>query len=119
MQGSGSEINENSRSLSRRSIVVKVKDLEKYLRMRGYFTLKWAISLLGIAGFAIYMFREPIKENLSDEVADVASRSLGMIMCVQMAIHCLSFYKAIEGHLCLFLLGNWHVNNSKATVFRN
>ena len=68
--------NDTGRTLSRRSIVVKVKDLEKYLRLRGYFALKWVLSLLGLAGFGIYMFREPIKDNLSDEVADVASRSL-------------------------------------------
>ena len=63
--------------LSKNSIVVKVKDLENYLRVRGYSTMKWGIAILGVLGFVIYMFREPIKENLSDEVADVATRSLG------------------------------------------
>ena len=40
---------------------------------------------VGFGAFSLYMFREPIKENLSDEVADVASRSLGR--------HNLTFFK--------------------------
>eukprot|EP00794_Sanderia_malayensis_P020493 gene20493-22509_t len=64
-------------SISRSSVVVKVKDLEEHLRIRGYSTLRWGLGILSAVGFGIYMFREPIKDNLSDEVADVASRSLG------------------------------------------
>ena len=69
-------------AIPRRSMVVRVMDLEKYLKKGGSLTLYWAMSILGLAGFAIYMFREPIKVNLSDEVADVASRSLGLFICI-------------------------------------
>ena len=65
---------------AKNSVVVKVKDLENYLRIRGYSTLRVGIAILVVTGFGIYMFREPIRENISDEVADVASRSLGLYL---------------------------------------
>ena len=65
---------------AKNSVVVKVKDLDNYLRVRGYSTLRVGIAILVLTGFGIYMFREPIRENISDEVADVASRSLGLYL---------------------------------------
>ena len=65
---------------AKNSVVVKVKDLDNYLRIRGYSTLRVGIAILLATGFGIYMFREPIRENISDEVADVASRSLGLYL---------------------------------------
>ena len=64
-------------SIAKSSVVVKVKDLEEHWRIKGYSTFRWGLGILVLVGFGIYMFREPIKENLSDEVADVATRSLG------------------------------------------
>ena len=42
--------------------------------------LRWGLSALVLAGLAIYVFREPLRENVADEVADVASRSLGKVV---------------------------------------
>ena len=42
--------------------------------------LRWGLSALLLAGLAIYVFREPLRENVADEVADVASRSLGKVV---------------------------------------
>ena len=66
-------------------IAVTLTELEDSLSkryLRGYtrFQSRLALTLLMIIGLSIvtiYMFREPIKENISDEVADVASRSMG------------------------------------------
>lgn len=73
---------------SKNSVVVKVKDLENYLRIRGYSTLRVGITILLVTGFGIYMFREPIRENISDEVADVASRSLGLYLLYKINLPC-------------------------------
>ena len=53
--------------------------LEESLRVRGYSILRWGLAVLLVTGFGIYIFREPLRENVADEVADVASRSLGKV----------------------------------------
>lgn len=42
--------------------------------------LRWGLSAFVLAGLAIYAFREQLRENVADEVADVASRSLGKVV---------------------------------------
>jgi len=59
------------------TILQRLHDLEESFRVRGHSVLRWGISALIVAGFVIYIFREPLRENVADEVADVASRSLG------------------------------------------
>lgn len=59
------------------TILQRLHDLEESFRVRGHSILRWGLSALVVAGFAIYIFREPLRENVADEVADVASRSLG------------------------------------------
>lgn len=59
------------------TILQRLQDLEESFRVRGHSILRWGLSALVIAGFVIYIFREPLRENVADEVADVASRSLG------------------------------------------
>jgi len=53
--------------------------IRKYLRGYSRFQTRLIFAILasvGLGCFSLYMFREPIKDNLSDEVADVATRSL-------------------------------------------
>lgn len=59
------------------TILQRLHDLEQSFRVRGYSVLRWGLSALIVTGFTIYVFREPLRENMADEVADVASRSLG------------------------------------------
>ena len=59
------------------TILQRLHDLEESFRVRGHSVLRWGLSALVVAGFVIYVFREPLRENVADEVADVASRSLG------------------------------------------
>ena len=59
------------------SILERLHRLEETLHIRGYSVLRWGLGLVVAVGLAVYMFREPLKENVADEIADVASRSLG------------------------------------------
>lgn len=59
------------------TILQRLHELEESFRVRGHSVLRWGLSALVVAGFVIYIFREPLRENVADEVADVASRSLG------------------------------------------
>lgn len=59
------------------TILQRLHDLEQSFRVRGHSVLRWGLSVLVVAGFIIYVFRETLRENVADEVADVASRSLG------------------------------------------
>ena len=61
------------------NILQRLHDLEESFRVRGHSVLRWGLSALIVAGFIIYIFREPLRENVADEVADVASRSLGKL----------------------------------------
>lgn len=58
------------------TILQRLQDLEESFRVQGHSILRWGLSALVISGFVIYIFREPLRENVADEVADVASRSL-------------------------------------------
>ena len=59
------------------TILQRLHDLEQSFRVRGHSVLRWGLIALVVAGFVIYVFRETLRENVADEVADVASRSLG------------------------------------------
>ena len=59
------------------TILQRLHDLEESFRVRGHSVLRWGLSGLIVVGFVIYIFREPLRENVADEMADVASRSLG------------------------------------------
>ncbi|XP_068682267.1 uncharacterized protein [Montipora foliosa] len=67
------------------TILQRLHDLEESFRVRGHSVLRWGLSVLVVAGFMIYVFREPLRENVADEVADVASRSLADQNVIQKA----------------------------------
>jgi len=67
------------------TILQRLHDLEESFRVRGHSVLRWGLSALIVAGFVIYIFREPLRENVADEVADVASRSLADENVIQKA----------------------------------
>ena len=54
-----------------------LKALEEKTTVKGYSMIRWGLALIVVAGTGIYMFREPLRDNISDEVADVAARSMG------------------------------------------
>ena len=61
------------------TILQRLHELEEAFRVRGHSVLRWGLSAVIVSGFVIYIFREQLKENVADEVADVASRSLGKV----------------------------------------
>lgn len=61
------------------TILQRLQELEEAFRVRGHSVLRWGLSAVIVSGFVIYIFREQLKENVADEVADVASRSLGKV----------------------------------------
>eukprot|EP01136_Pigoraptor_vietnamica_P040984 Opistho-1_new@13421 len=63
----------------------RIHEIDEKLRFRGYSTLKIGLALMGAGALYVYIFKEDIKTNLSTEVADVASRSLGDESVVQRA----------------------------------
>eukprot|EP01137_Pigoraptor_chileana_P032343 Opistho-2@21565 len=63
----------------------RLHEIDNKFKFRGYSTLKIGSAFVGAAVLYIYIFKEDIKDNLSTEVADVASRSLGDESVVQRA----------------------------------
>lgn len=61
------------------TILQRLQELEEAFRVRGHSVLRWGLSAVIVSGFVIYIFREQLKDNVADEVADVASRSLGKV----------------------------------------
>ena len=47
------------------------------MRVKGYSLLRWGLVAVAVMGITLYFFREEVRENVADEVAEVASRSLG------------------------------------------
>lgn len=74
--GNGAEILPEEHYAYIQSILDRLHRLEETLHIRGYSVLRWGLGLVVAVGLAVYMFREPLKENVADEIADVASRSL-------------------------------------------
>lgn len=68
------------------TILQRLHDLEQSFRVRGHSVLRLGLIALVVAGFIIYVFRETLRENVADEVADVASRSLGKAIVELMAV---------------------------------
>lgn len=60
-------------------IVNRIHKLEESSRFHGFSMLRWGLS--GFLAFlaCIYLFRDKLRDNVADEVADVASRSMGKI----------------------------------------
>ncbi|XP_028398794.1 uncharacterized protein LOC114522327 [Dendronephthya gigantea] len=57
-------------------LVHKIHNLEESSRFHGYSTLRWGVSIITVTLVTIYVFRDQLRDNVADEVADVASRSL-------------------------------------------
>lgn len=84
-ENSGADNQSYSDHITKSYIARKIKEIESSMfesYLKGYNKRQTMIILLLLAtavigSSLIYIFREPIKENISDEVADVASRSLG------------------------------------------
>lgn len=73
----GAEIPQEEHYAYIQSITDRLHYIEESMRIRGYSVLKWGLGLLMSVLLGLYMFREPLKDNVADEIADVASRSLG------------------------------------------
>mgnify|MGYP006973407228 CR=1 FL=1 len=86
------------------TILQRLHDLEESFRVRGHSVLRWGLSALVLAGLAIYVFREPLRENVADEVADVASRSLGKVVIDRRFARSrnISYYKYLNSWLLDF-----------------
>lgn len=61
------------------SILERLHSLENKVRIYGYSTIRWGLGLVFLLGVGVYIFRESLRENVADEVAGVASRSLGKL----------------------------------------
>lgn len=55
----------------------RMHTLEESSRFHGYSTLRWGVSILVFTLVVIYACRDQLRSNVADEVADVASRSMG------------------------------------------
>lgn len=58
-------------------LLSKIHSLEESSRFHGYSILRWGLSIAFAILASIYLFRDELRENVADEVADVASRSMG------------------------------------------
>ena len=58
-------------------LVSRIHSLEELSRFHGYSTLRWGLSIIVAALAGVYFFRDQLRDNVADEVADVASRSMG------------------------------------------
>ena len=59
-------------------LVSRIHNLEESSRFHGYSTLRWGLSIVVTVLAGVYLFRDQLRDNVADEVADVASRSMGM-----------------------------------------
>lgn len=60
-------------------IVSQIHKLEDSSRFYGHSMLKWGLSGFAVLLACIYLFRDRLRDNVADEVADVASRSMGKV----------------------------------------
>ena len=58
-------------------LVSRIHNLEESSRFHGYSTLRWGLSIIIAVLAGVYLFRDKLRDNVADEVADVASRSMG------------------------------------------
>ena len=57
----------------------QIHKLEESSRFYGHSMLKWGLSGFAVLLACIYLFRDRLRDNVADEVADVASRSMGKV----------------------------------------
>lgn len=57
-------------------LVSRIHSLEELSRFHGYSTLRWGLSIIVAALAGVYFFRDQLRDNVADEFADVASRSM-------------------------------------------
>ncbi|RDD44566.1 hypothetical protein TrispH2_003718 [Trichoplax sp. H2] len=67
------------------TIVLSRHDIENFIRSHGNAAFKLTIGITMFLFLTVYIFREYIRENMADEVADVASRSLSDVQVVNQA----------------------------------
>lgn len=65
--------------ISAASVVQRLHELEETMRVKGYNVLRWGLAAIAVLSAIVYLFREEVRENVADEVAGVASRSLGNV----------------------------------------
>ncbi|XP_022093033.1 uncharacterized protein LOC110980546 [Acanthaster planci] len=58
------------------TVLLRMQRLENSLRYHGYSTIRIGLVLVVVIGIAVYIFREAIRENVAEEVSQVATRSL-------------------------------------------
>eukprot|EP00128_Syssomonas_multiformis_P012910 Colp12_sorted_trinity150504_noHs@11162 len=56
--------------------MVRLQDLDKALRVRGYSILRIGGSVFAVMTLMVWWFRDPIRSNVAEEIANVASQSL-------------------------------------------
>lgn len=61
-------------------LVSQIHNLEESSRFHGYSTLRWGVSIITVTLVTVYVFRDQLRDNVADEVADVASRSMGRVI---------------------------------------
>ncbi|KAJ8045154.1 hypothetical protein HOLleu_08098 [Holothuria leucospilota] len=58
------------------SVIERLHRLEDSLRYHGYSTIRIALGFAAVIGLSLYLFRDALRDNVADEVSQVASRSL-------------------------------------------
>lgn len=58
-------------------VASQIHRLEESSRFHGYSILRWGFSVFVVLSAFVYLFRDTLRDNVADEVADVASRSMG------------------------------------------
>lgn len=61
------------------SVVQRLHGIEESMRVKGYSLLRWGLVAIVVMITTLYLFREEVRENVADEVAVVASKSLGRL----------------------------------------
>ena len=88
-------------------VVSQIQQLEESSRFHGYSTLRWGLSGFVVLFGFVYFFRDRLRDNVADEVADVASRSMGKIIIIicNHGLWCQRWFAILSNRLS---------NNSKA-----
>jgi len=61
-------------------VVQRLHEIEERMRIKGYSLLRWGLVAIIVMVTTLYFFREEVRENVADEVAVVATRSLGTLL---------------------------------------
>lgn len=68
------------------SVVQRLHDIEESMRVKGYSLLRWGLVAIAMVVTTLYFFREEVRDNVADEVAVVATKSLGKLMLINIDI---------------------------------